>query len=120
MTCYENIRDRIDGARELAADVKFGRVRADGEHAAPLIGRLAERLYDMAAIADDQFLAVPAPESEQAGLRDELLAEVPVSERHGEDDFAAAIATGLAALPGDACQAVTGWLRAARQEGRQP
>jgi len=122
VTSWVNMRDSIDRSRELAADVRAGRVRSDGEHAGPLIERLVEYLDDVAAVADAQYLAEPAPESEQAALRAALLAEVPASVRaegNPDNDTAHAVATQLAALPGAACTVVTRWLRAARQEGGQ-
>jgi hypothetical protein len=115
----DTVTQRIERARAyLAATVAL----TPDTPAAELLTAAAEcraHLAGTLGIIDDQYLAYPAPDGEQARLRDELLAEVPDSQRaegSPDIDYARAVATSLARMPGDNVVAVTRWLRAARQE----
>ena len=109
---------KIEPARAYLSDVRLGHVSRADEGAEAVVMVLCGYLDDLLEIIDDQWIAYPLPEGEQARVRDELLAEVPAGLRlpgPQPGDFAWAVATALARQPGDGAQAVTEWLRATRQ-----
>ena len=113
----DTVNQKIEKARAYLADIRAGHV-SFADEGAPFT-TLAGFLGDLLGIIDDQCLAYPLPEGEQARVRDELLAEVPASLRLSDPqpgDFAWAVATALVRQPGDVAQAVAEWLRAARRE----
>jgi len=111
----QNLTQQIERARAYLADIRAGHV-SFADEGAPFM-TLSGHLAALLDIIDDQYLAFPLPEGEQARVRDELLAEVPASQRLPDPqpgDFAWAVSTALVRQPGDVAQAVTEWLRAAR------
>ncbi|MFI5065954.1 MAG: hypothetical protein ACHP9Z_18530 [Streptosporangiales bacterium] len=113
----ENLTQQIERARHYLADIRAGHV-SFADEGAPFM-TLSGHLAVLLGIIDDQWIAYPLPEGEQARVRDGLLAEVPASQRLPDPepgDFAWAVATALVRQPGDVAQAVTEWLRAARRE----
>ncbi len=105
-------REAIDRARAYLADIRAGHVSMADE-GAPFT-TLSGHLSALLDIIDEQWIAYPAPEGEQAQLRAELLAEVPARLRAYA--LSEAVATDLSRHPGDTIQTVTSWLRAARRE----
>lgn len=103
----------IERARVYFAGVQSGRIVLADE----VSKALADHLGALLDVIDDQYIAHPAPEGEQARRRDELLAQVPVSLR--EYALTQATATDLARAPGDTILTVTDWLRAARRGAAQ-
>lgn len=96
----ENLTQKIERARAYLADIRAGHV-SFADEGAPFM-TLAGHLGALLEVIDDNYLAEPLPEGEQARLRDELLAEVPASHRlpHPEPgDFAWAVATALVRIP---------------------
>ncbi|MGH3126090.1 MAG: hypothetical protein ACRDND_34370 [Streptosporangiaceae bacterium] len=109
----ETVNQKIERARAYLADIHAGHVSMADE-SAPFT-TLTGHLEVLLGIIDDQHLAYPAPEGEQARLRAELLAEVPARDRGYA--LTQAVATDLSRHPGDSIVVVTRWLRDARLQG---
>jgi hypothetical protein len=102
-------REFLDAARGRPSDqLPLSVLRREGAELRRLVGVLLQVIDD----APNGMIVPPRPGSKKAAAKARLLAELPRPAGPGGHDDA--FATLLADRDDDLCDAVTGWLRAAR------